>query len=225
MSTSHQSTDRLSFHKKCYPGNPVALNVCAESRAVALKRYHIVFGTTNVYADLSCDILYFGSHWNDPFRGNELLSAKYGSLFTYKGKNRSDIVRSDLKAVKMLALRRSCWRVIPLRHNGLLLSEVNKSFPNLQKLLLVQGSEHRVASDFSAFPSRVEISMRPQALDPLFSTIASFFKSKPDLVYPIDVGPAMERPDESWDYYFGEPYVISSCISRCSPLMNCSTRS
>ena len=51
---------KLCATQLCFPGeigggkqppNPAQLFVCTESRAVALKRYKLVFGTGNVYAD------------------------------------------------------------------------------------------------------------------------------------------------------------------------------
>ncbi|TVY52045.1 hypothetical protein LCER1_G008624 [Lachnellula cervina] len=50
----------LFFPKDQQPPKPAALDVCRESRYIALQRYRLVFGTTNIYADLDTDILYFG---------------------------------------------------------------------------------------------------------------------------------------------------------------------
>jgi hypothetical protein len=57
-----QSEDKFYFPKTLRSPNPVALMVCRESRAVALSRYKLWFGTHDIYADFpGGDILYFAS--------------------------------------------------------------------------------------------------------------------------------------------------------------------
>ena len=53
----------LYFPKVDHTPNPTALSACHLSRTIALKRYRLVFGTKNTYADLEGgDIFYIGPH-------------------------------------------------------------------------------------------------------------------------------------------------------------------
>jgi 2EXR family/SAP domain len=54
-----EDTTVLYFPKDQHTPNPSALSVCRESRKIALQRYRLCFGTPNVYADLTRDILFF----------------------------------------------------------------------------------------------------------------------------------------------------------------------
>jgi hypothetical protein len=66
VSDARRDTDMLFFHRDDNHPNPTALSVCRESRAIALKKYRLCFGTPNIYANLSGrDILYFGRRWDN----------------------------------------------------------------------------------------------------------------------------------------------------------------
>lgn len=102
---------RLYFPKEGQPPNPAALGVCRESRFVALKRFKLCFGTTNIYANLpGGDMLYMSNpdiHW------------KWTQSFMLSGQRRStqpahkalceDVVR-DLESVKHVILSATFWR-------------------------------------------------------------------------------------------------------------------
>ncbi|KUJ06462.1 uncharacterized protein LY89DRAFT_409294 [Mollisia scopiformis] len=122
--SDHCEPGRLRFRKHDSPPNPVALSVCRESRHVALLRYRLCFGTTNIYADLARDVLYFGSRWRD-FRtfvlreGHDVFKciANPGVLNIYHGErwkpalSFSDTITADLKVVQRLAVASRIWAV------------------------------------------------------------------------------------------------------------------
>lgn len=49
----------LTFNKAYHSPNPALLRTCQRSRAIASKTYKLLFGSSNVFADLDKDILYF----------------------------------------------------------------------------------------------------------------------------------------------------------------------
>lgn len=65
LATAHTRSggpDGLYFPKVDHTPNPAALSACHLSRKIALKRYRLVFGTNNIYADLEGgDILYIAA--------------------------------------------------------------------------------------------------------------------------------------------------------------------
>jgi hypothetical protein len=95
----------LEFQKHDNNQNPAALFACQESRAVALKRYRLCFGTSQVYADLAGeDILFFGLGWSlqDSFTAN-------GALWRLAtkcdlGEQGHSSALADLRLVKRIAL-------------------------------------------------------------------------------------------------------------------------
>lgn len=106
----------LSFEQAAMPPNPAALATCRESREVALKRYCLCFGTTNVYAYLpDGDILHFGQEMGprDPLGVfSRLLSwpeynlgedGRIGSPVVVNKKLEDSVVR-DLKEVTHLSM-------------------------------------------------------------------------------------------------------------------------
>lgn len=103
---------KLFFPKDWQPPNPAALSVCRESRAIALKRYKLCFGTTNIYADLpGGDIV----HLNDP-----VLNLEWDETSTTKRNGRThrttpvrkklcDDVIGDLAAITHVTLPSQVW--------------------------------------------------------------------------------------------------------------------
>jgi hypothetical protein len=102
----------LHFREHDNESNPVALSVCRESRHVALRKYHLCFGTPNIYADLSSDILYFGSHWRrtDMFlRDTSGGRSWWLEIAMGAHDDMPDAVVADLDNVKYLAVRHRMW--------------------------------------------------------------------------------------------------------------------
>jgi hypothetical protein len=66
LASGHTRSDGpngLYFPKIDHTPNPAALQTCQLSRKIALKRYRLVFGTKNIYADLDGgDIFYIAPH-------------------------------------------------------------------------------------------------------------------------------------------------------------------
>jgi hypothetical protein len=66
LASGHTRSDGpngLYFPKIDHTPNPAALQTCQLSRKIALKRYRLVFGTNNIYADLEGgDIFYIAPH-------------------------------------------------------------------------------------------------------------------------------------------------------------------
>jgi hypothetical protein len=109
--------ERLFFSRVFKAKNPAALSTCKEARAVALRRYRLAFGTSNVYFDFKGgDILYFGpeciegifmdqewevttSMYVDP---NEPLPRAVKVCL-------AESARRDLEAVRHLAISRRLW--------------------------------------------------------------------------------------------------------------------
>ncbi|CZR62374.1 uncharacterized protein PAC_12271 [Phialocephala subalpina] len=102
---------RLYFPKEGQPPNPAALSTCSESRFVALKRFKLCFGTTNIYADLSGgDMLYMS---------NPDITWKWTQTTKRAGQRRhsepvkkvlcEDVV-GDLDSVKHVILPATFWR-------------------------------------------------------------------------------------------------------------------
>ncbi|CAG8979371.1 hypothetical protein HYALB_00002497 [Hymenoscyphus albidus] len=56
---------RLSFDKRYRVPDPTALGVCKASRQVALSKYQLCFGTSQIYADLTTDIIFFHTFAQD----------------------------------------------------------------------------------------------------------------------------------------------------------------
>ncbi|RDW61625.1 hypothetical protein BP5796_11517 [Coleophoma crateriformis] len=121
----------LYFPQGSTAPNPALLSTCREARAAAQRRYKLVFGTPNVYADLSGgDILYFGPEFESaefsPSTGNfwqwygisaeqrEWLteaspSPRHISGADYKLNTYTPSVLADLQAVRHIALSYTIW--------------------------------------------------------------------------------------------------------------------
>ncbi|KAF8846916.1 hypothetical protein BDZ45DRAFT_755461 [Acephala macrosclerotiorum] len=78
LSAAHKGDlTEIYFPKNHHTPNPAALSVCRTAREVALKRYRLVFGSSNAYADFpGGDILYFGP-WQDKYNMDYFWSLKY----------------------------------------------------------------------------------------------------------------------------------------------------
>lgn len=84
----------LTFPKRHQPPNPLALSVCRESREVALRKYRLCFGTTNVYANLDTDIIFFSPYPRE--------ITEFGDL--HKGRFRSEVV-DDVEKIQRLGFK------------------------------------------------------------------------------------------------------------------------
>jgi hypothetical protein len=95
---------KLHFPKSHHTPNPAALEVCRESRDVALTRYRLCFASTNIYADLDIDILFFGPwqhlHW-------DYLSLRdtMNWLGSFDDKELHPEVKSDLDRVQRIGIK------------------------------------------------------------------------------------------------------------------------
>ncbi|CZR55404.1 uncharacterized protein PAC_05291 [Phialocephala subalpina] len=84
----------LYFPRRHQPPNPSALGVCRESREVALQRFRLCFGTTNVYVDLDTDIIFFSPYpWD---------ITEFGDL--HRGRYRSEVV-DDVEKIQCLGFK------------------------------------------------------------------------------------------------------------------------
>ena len=104
--------DKLCFRKDNRAPNPSTLSVCRESRAIALRRYKLCFGTDNIYADLpGGDILFLDPadlRWNWTSRCvRPGLSGRIRGEITQE--TLSDAVRTDLASVKHVAIPYNVW--------------------------------------------------------------------------------------------------------------------
>ncbi|KAF8856840.1 hypothetical protein BDZ45DRAFT_455551 [Acephala macrosclerotiorum] len=169
-SAYHISQYEMRFPCEINGPNPGALSTCRDSNAVALKRYRLCFGTSNIYADLSGgDILYLGPRWG----GNTEVFWKghRGSLWGwtdhYVHTSRlgeylsvSDTIVADLKAVKCIALRQDIWdRYRKLVWIGYELRQhMIEALPNLESVMLVSATED--ARGLKAAPGYIENSMK-----------------------------------------------------------------
>jgi len=99
--------ERLFFSRVFKAKNPAALSTCTEARAVALRRYRLAFGTSNVYFDFKGgDILYFGP---ECFVGIFLDQEWEVTTSTAVKVCLAESVRRDLEAVRHLAISRGLW--------------------------------------------------------------------------------------------------------------------
>lgn len=94
----------LYFPKVDHTPNPAALNTCRLSRAVALKRYRLVFGTNNIYADLEGgDMFYIGPY-------NRSFGIGLNDLWRCEvGKDLPTAVIADLERVTHILLSLSVY--------------------------------------------------------------------------------------------------------------------
>jgi hypothetical protein len=105
VDTSNSKAHKIAFHSSSQAPNPAALSTCRASRAAALKRYRLCFGTTNVFADLlGGDVLYFG-------RWDECLVLSVFWIWWRKPSDMDDSmpvfepsIRADLEEVRHIAI-------------------------------------------------------------------------------------------------------------------------
>lgn len=141
----------LFFPKDHQAPKPAALDVCRESRHIALQRYRLCFGTTNIYADLDIDILYFGPAYNG-------MLGRGGKLWGWVERGNSDVVIypgpevvADLERVKRLGYKYtggwadydgfSVIREVNSDGNGHLLRKELARFKSLEEVLLSHAPE------------------------------------------------------------------------------------
>lgn len=161
-------TDRAKYTQTClfFPKDhqapkPAALDVCRESRYIALQRYRLCFGTTNIYADLDTDILYFGPSYKGLLgNGGKLwgwIEPEISDNLIYPS---SEVV-ADLQRVKRLGYKHTngwvAYDEFPRPQdyhsgNGHLLRKELAPFKSLEELLLNYAPE-----DLSSYeePGRV----------------------------------------------------------------------
>jgi len=137
----------LFFPKDHQAPKPAALDVCRESRYIALQRYRLCFGTTNIYADLDTDVLYFGPAYNGQL-------GRGGKVWGWVERGNSDVVIypapevvADLERVKRLGYKYTCgWvnydELFGNRDgNGHLLRKDLARFKGLEEVLLSHAPE------------------------------------------------------------------------------------
>jgi hypothetical protein len=154
LSSSRHLKPRLSMARQAYSfrktiklRNPAALEVCRESRYIALQRYRLCFGTTNIYADLDTDVLYFGPAYNGQL-------GRGGKLWGWVERENSDLVIypapevvADLERVKRLGYKYTCgWAdydefLANRDGNGHLLRKDLARFKGLEEVLLSHAPE------------------------------------------------------------------------------------
>lgn len=215
LNTGCSEPDKLIFPKKDNQDNPALLSVCQQSRKVALEKYRLVFGTSNVYADLSCDILYLGSGW-----------AKHFDLsFPWRA-------RSDLQAIKNVALHPYCWHEYmtlswTMRNGRALRDRIKKTFPSIEKLLLVKKNEGPGGFFWANFPTlssftpghiHLERTHQTKSFRRFWMDFSSdtanmgTILQSPKLQF-VEVARVLAIPGDDWDYYWGEPYVSTVITS------------
>lgn len=140
----------LNFFSKNNPSNPVLLSVSREARDVALRHYRLAFGTSNIYADLSLDILYFGAGWCHQVLGPGynvcVFDAWNKKLNRRVPAKMKDEVIEDCKKIQRVALLSTLWRtrlrrVVPHETGAILRAEALEVFPSLERLSLVAWEE------------------------------------------------------------------------------------
>lgn len=100
----------LYFPKVDHTPNPAALSTCHLSRTLALKRYRLVFGTNNIYADLEGgDIFYIGP-WSRSFgiSATDLWECEHPPA----------AVLADLEKLTHVLLSTSVYECYRLQHRG-----------------------------------------------------------------------------------------------------------
>ncbi|KUJ06946.1 uncharacterized protein LY89DRAFT_372847 [Mollisia scopiformis] len=155
------SAAMLHFREHDNKPNPAALTVCRESREIALRRYRLCFGTPNIYADLTSDILYFGSNWDcvNVFRNGVVAWASWiKTAMRARGQEMPNVLISDLQQVKNLALPRRMWDMITHLGTGDRVSagiELRRKlilWVSLKQLILVEDDKKDVDMLFSLTP-------------------------------------------------------------------------
>ncbi|KAE9365803.1 hypothetical protein N431DRAFT_85401 [Stipitochalara longipes BDJ] len=218
-SCGNRRTGLLNFYEKNNPYNPTLLSVCRESRYVALKHYRLCFGTTNIYADLSLDILYFGNNWHHQVLGPGYNVCNWETWS--KSKNQriptkmNAAVMADLEKITHLAILSRLWRYRNPGRRGStgadLRIDAMSTFPNLKQLTIVT----REAADSSGTPGYIEFTPdKTQTWESVcwkeFSTYQLSDAEKVKGVPGIQVVSASSTshiPGDDWNRDYGEPFV------------------
>jgi hypothetical protein len=98
----------LTFPKWRRTPNPAALSACRLSRNIALRHYRLVFGTTNIYADLSIDVFYVDDRNGIRFGPHDNLWG--GDIDLQDGRESAKAVIDDLESITHLMLGSSFSR-------------------------------------------------------------------------------------------------------------------
>jgi hypothetical protein len=139
-------TKELYFPKEGHAANPAQLSTCHESRRIALKRYKLCFGTTNIYADLAGgDIVYCVGEtklpsWSFPTYTRREVGQHLPSDYVYTHKPISEDIKNDLLNIQHIALSRECWnRYISgySRNDGRMLRKELRMYEGLKRVTLV----------------------------------------------------------------------------------------
>jgi hypothetical protein len=222
---------KIHFREDDNLPNPGMLSACSESRSVALKRFKLCPGTSNVYADFSGgDILYFGRHWDEPYRVFRRL---------WDPDDYHELLR-DVRHISRVALHYHFWRRFSKpenwnRNGHYLRSETERNFPNLKELFLINsGPDSDLGSEFAKTPGHIvfEDKLGPYIGNP--PTIWDWMK--PGFVYRVretymmldkeldkrdrglpEVKVVAEKripniPGDDWGRDGGEPFVSTSYL-------------
>jgi hypothetical protein len=227
VSDRRRFPDKLYFRENENHPNPAALSACQESRAVALKHYHLCFGTSNVYADLTGgDILYFGPSWG--LTTGHLLRI-FGGLLIWEERDRqsrrwvnkelTNAVKADLDQVTHIAISYHTWshytrfgRIDPYAND---LRDDVKPFSRLKQLLLVANSPSNCTPGYVSFKDRTLqhesfrfVSFEDFQKDFLHNWLNSHEKEMgvPDLKL-VTATRITHIPGDDWERDKGEPFV------------------
>jgi hypothetical protein len=207
-----RSVKRLRFMQKENHFNPVTLSVCRESRAVTLKHYRLCFGTTNIYADLSRDVLYFDHSWWNQFLGLNSMWRRIGSVHNrYVDFELDDNVKADLQQINHIAFLSNSWIDADNPIAGESLRSDFKLFPGLKDLSIVTEQDY----DYSGTPGYVEFTADvtqgwEAKLKTGFLTMnLNDAEKKNDLpdVHIVSAATITHIPGDDWDRDRGEPFV------------------
>jgi len=223
---SRSQGNEIFFHEKDNPSNPAALSTCRESRGVALKRYNLLFGTTNVYADISGgDILHFDDTWTACLfhHDNDVLPWQVKWL---RGSTvLSPSAKADMGNITSLALPFSIWIGYKLADSVATLQAHLKMFPALRKLFLVvdENIDHWGLPSSRFLTDRLSDGQHDEIKsDCAASTRKAFLESKwteeevkrgiPEvLIVSIDV--ATHIPGYSSGCEYAEPFVSAFAVT------------
>lgn len=227
--------DKLYFRKDDNPANPAALFTCQESRAVALERYRLCFGTTNVFADLSGgDILYFSNRLTNVIEFLRDSSSIWRWKMENNKKKEPKKVSSDLRKIKHLALHPDCWGRYRTRARGIVdggnLRTDLRGFDKLERLLLVERDADSASSRglFSSTPGHIDLEVikeegRVSWRQPTINALRKEFQENRmtegekvkgiPKVQVVNAHRITKVPGEDWELNWGEPYYPVLAVS------------
>lgn len=202
---------KLFVRKEWQPPNPAALSTCRESRAIALKRYKLCFGTTNVYADLpGGDILYLDwpeLSWEWNYSVTTMRDGRRTTTAPVRKKLCDDVVK-DLQAVTHIILPSQCWHrsSVPIStsiSDGHYTRRMLQKFKSLKRVSLASVSssyadrafvgyhtisnsvfqgQPRVAKDFTQVYTVSRTLITPPNDQPCIETVDRWLKRREDLL-------------------------------------------